>query len=1134
MTQISSFPARWVDTLQLHRSDTYEGFFLSAVVSRAISVCLFPLTTLIDAITNAASAAGQKVYSLLPIGEENQAVYAQSAHKTAISAARHFAAFLATPSSIFVPDMITHHFIPLSQDAEGVIRPYGRLYSGQGEIHTPRTIREIQEIVQNARRTKRQIAITGAGFSQGKHILPAQDGHININLKKMKDTRVSVRRKTITVGAGATWAEVQKAANEHGLAVQTMQASNVFSVGGSLGINCHGWDIRAGTLGNTIRSLTIVDAKGEIQVLTREDELFRLIVGGIGMFGIIVSAEIELTDNVELERSGDVLRPVDYLSYFRNLQADESVDMHLAGLSLRPGHLFEEIVAENYRQTGGEARRAELREHPEDGSALEHVALQYARNRRWVRAAGWEAKKRDILTPKRATRNEHMDFPIQAMFNHSISQSDWLQEYFVPPHQLNLFIHKLKEVLEKNDVRLYNASIRYVPQDASSEFSYAKDGEKFAIVLCFGQSLAPDQIEKTEKWVQEITEYLKEHEGTYYLPYQQFATKEQFRACHPEWRIGAEMKRKYDPNNLFYSGFSDAYIDTYNRIDRTAGLLFVAGESLETREARPQQERGEQPQTSFYRTVFSDPYRREKFKEFLENVYQQVDIEPFFTLMDDILAHASTDEEIYTELSRRLHEAEGSSVKTALRTIGALRNQVRALGEQFDQIVPEGKSFHGYVELETPGRYTREIQKKRKITGEITVINHARSPKDYIEAGFPLPFHTYVPLENYRPLDPNKLENSSVELVSCFKGLHHVKPEELEDFVKSIHRVLKPGGTFILRDHNAADENVTALAHVVHSLVNAANKDSWKIENSEVRNFHDLPYWQSLLERNGFRLVSDGMVRPGDPTQNTLLRFEKVETDRDRQLAEQRAHLDQAEGYSGDPVGVSFQAAEWENVLAAKRYAEVVRHVPFYEFKFMEHLNQFWKVFGEAWKIEREKHSLFELAGSFYTYMILFVGINMTIEYSLKAAISAPMLWAFGKSDGRPLPIQMVIEDPTGRASDIDDRINVIERLGDSNLYRIELRRFDEMREFVERATAAGIRPVELAGAKTAQLRVFIPSDSPEVLQGIEGLRPLFQWDDVENDREKLAQVRVQVENLPEILAEFERRHIRLEFIHDL
>lgn len=1134
MTQLSAYPARCIDTLLLHRSDTLVGYLHSAVATRAVSVLVFPITTAIDTLTNGAVALAEGAISLLPLGAESRAAWSGSAYRCAVSSVRHFAALLASPTSLITPDILTHHFIPLTEKAKNEITPYGQLYKAKGILKEPRTFKSVQRIVNAARRQGKQVAISGAGFSQGKHILPTEEDHIHINLRHIKHTDVHPTRKTISVGAGATWEDVQKAANEHGLAVKTMQASNVFSVGGSLGINCHGWDIQAGALGNTVRSLTIVDASGKLKVLTKEDELFRLVVGGIGMFGVIVSAELELTDNVELERTGEAVRPVDYLSYFRDLQEAGDVEMHLGSLSLTPGHLFEEVVAENYRRVSDEAHVTSAPAHSREGSSVEKIALHYARNRQWMRSFGWSAKKADLLEPKTATRNAHMTFPIWSMFNHSKSTSDWLQEYFVPPEQLNLFIRKLKEILEANNVPLYNASIRYVAQDESSELSYARDGEKFAIVLCFGQSMAPDAVEKTQRWVREATDFLATHGGTYYLPYQQFATKEQFRACHPEWEIAQSLKRKYDPDNVFYSGFGKEYVDTFNKAHKTAGLLFSLDESVSAERPTPSPRTVEASRPSFYRSVFGDSEKRAHFKNFLENIFQQLDTEPFFTLIDDILKHATTDEDIYTELQARIGEAQTGAIATAFRALGALRGQVKAVSEQFAESVPEDKTFDGYVELETPGRFVSALKKKRSITGKVTVVNHERSAKDYIEAGFPLPFHKYVDLDGYKPLDSEALENRSVELVTCFKGLHHIQPENLDAFVQSIHRILKPGGSFILRDHDADTDEMFELVDVVHSIFNAATDEPWDVEKAEVRNFHGLSYWQSLLERNGFRLVSDGKVREGDPTANTLLRFEKVVTERDEALSAAQAHVADVEGYRGDEIGITFQAAEWENVHAAERYAEVIRTRPFYEFQFMSHLGQFWHVFHEALKTEVDRHGILPLMTSFYTYMVLFVGITMTVEYSVKAAISTPLLWAFGESDGRPLPIQMLIEDPDGRAAEVDERVRVHERIPDTPFTRIELRRFDEMREFVERAVEAGIRPVEIAGAREAQLRLHIPSDDAEVLRNIDGLRTLFQWDDVENPEERLAQVRVQVENLPEILRTFEERGVRLEFVHDL
>src|SRR5690606_36137507 len=139
--------------------------------------------------------------------------------------------------------------------------------------------------------------IAGALFSQGKQALPTDHRGILLHMNYLNDVHIDREKKIAICSAGAIWEEVQKAANEQALALQVMQASNVFSVGGSLSINCHGWDYKAGALSQTVQALELVNAEGELLRLTPKDECFHLALGGLGGFGVIVKAEILLTDN---------------------------------------------------------------------------------------------------------------------------------------------------------------------------------------------------------------------------------------------------------------------------------------------------------------------------------------------------------------------------------------------------------------------------------------------------------------------------------------------------------------------------------------------------------------------------------------------------------------------------------------------------------------------------------------------------------------------------------------------------------------------------------------------------------------------------------------------------------------------
>jgi decaprenylphospho-beta-D-ribofuranose 2-oxidase len=105
--------------------------------------------------------------------------------------------------------------------------------------------------------------------------------------------------KILVVQSGATWSSIQEYLNPHGLAVLAMQGPNVFTVGGSMIVNAHGWDMRHGPVAASVEWFRIVLADGSIRRCSREEnsELFHLALGGYGLFGVILDIGLHVTDN---------------------------------------------------------------------------------------------------------------------------------------------------------------------------------------------------------------------------------------------------------------------------------------------------------------------------------------------------------------------------------------------------------------------------------------------------------------------------------------------------------------------------------------------------------------------------------------------------------------------------------------------------------------------------------------------------------------------------------------------------------------------------------------------------------------------------------------------------------------------
>lgn len=54
--------------------------------------------------------------------------------------------------------------------------------------------------------------------------------------------QIVVNLDTVNVGSGAIWDDIIQDLDKKDLSVLVKQASNPFSVGGSIAMNCHGWD----------------------------------------------------------------------------------------------------------------------------------------------------------------------------------------------------------------------------------------------------------------------------------------------------------------------------------------------------------------------------------------------------------------------------------------------------------------------------------------------------------------------------------------------------------------------------------------------------------------------------------------------------------------------------------------------------------------------------------------------------------------------------------------------------------------------------------------------------------------------------------------------------------------------------
>jgi FAD/FMN-containing dehydrogenase len=97
-----------------------------------------------------------------------------------------------------------------------------------------------------------------------------------------------------------------------------------------------------------------------------------------------------------------------------------------------------------------------------------------------------------------------------------------------------------------------------VNEDRDTFLRYA-DQQMIALVLLFVQDRTPAGEAQMEQLSGELIEAALESQGRYYLPYRLHATPEQFERAYPQAREFFELKRRYDPQELFQNQFYVKY-----------------------------------------------------------------------------------------------------------------------------------------------------------------------------------------------------------------------------------------------------------------------------------------------------------------------------------------------------------------------------------------------------------------------------------------------------------------------------------------------------------------------------------------------------------------------------------------------
>src|SRR6266568_2493965 len=438
------------------------------------------------------------------------------------------------------------------------------------ELLTPRTRDELAQIVRSASRKAVPISVSCCRHSMGGQQFATDS--ICIDTRSL-DRVISFdqERGLVEAEAGIQWSKLIRAyleaesgkQKQWGIA-QKQTGADTFTLGGSLSSNVHGRGLAMKPLISNIESFTLINADGKPIRCSRDEntELFRLAIGGYGLFGLIDSVTLRLVPRQKLRRVVEIIRGGDLPKRFEERIAQKFLygDFQFSVDEKSPDFLQRGVFScyEPIDEHELIAAKKELR----DADWLDLLQLAYTdREKAFKRYSDYylstngqtywsDTSQLSAYLPNYAQK-------IRELIGGAES-SLIITEVYVPRADLSNFLAQAAELLRSNRTMVIYGTVRLIEKDDESFLAWAKKPYACIIfnLLTFH---TPSGIEASARSFRSLIDLAMARGGSYYLTYHKFAKPEQIMACYPQFKQFLNLKRKYDPSERFQSDWYRYY-----------------------------------------------------------------------------------------------------------------------------------------------------------------------------------------------------------------------------------------------------------------------------------------------------------------------------------------------------------------------------------------------------------------------------------------------------------------------------------------------------------------------------------------------------------------------------------------------
>ena len=370
----------------------------------------------------------------------------------------------------------------------------------------------------------------------------------------------------ITVEAGIQWPalidyleDAQKDSQHQWAIRQKQTGADDLSIGGCLSANVHGRGLHMRPFINDVESFSLLDAEGNLQHCSREHHthMFRLVIGGYGMFGVITKVSLRLTKRQKMRRDVSFISLDDLMPAFvQRIDAGYAYgDFQFAIDPASPDFLQRGVfscycpvpdtnsIHEEHALSDEQWQQLLVLAHVDKSRAFDCYAQHYM-------ASSGQTYWSDRLQQTTYLDGYHKQ--IDGLLGHH--GSEMIGELYVPRAELPGFMHDAAQDFRQHGVDLIYGTVRLIVADTESFLPWARQ-DYACVIFNLHTEHTESGIAATAAAFRRLIDLAIKRDGSFYLTYGRFATAEQIRHCYPNFENFLTYKRRFDPDLLFQSSW---------------------------------------------------------------------------------------------------------------------------------------------------------------------------------------------------------------------------------------------------------------------------------------------------------------------------------------------------------------------------------------------------------------------------------------------------------------------------------------------------------------------------------------------------------------------------------------------------